>query len=168
MQKLIKNQEILDDPWQILSNEDAENFDLTRLQNGYWLLPLKTYLAVAEKQGLDSEKIGVYLKSDEQVNDIASALDTLKVIALNFNVFADGRSFSQARMLREHFDYTGEVRAIGAFIRDQLTYLTRCGFNAFSVSDSENLESITDSLNDFTEFYQAACDEPNPLFRRRV
>jgi uncharacterized protein (DUF934 family) len=93
-------------------------------------------------------------------------LDDLALVVINFPVFTDGRGFSYARELRER-GFKGELRASGNFIRDQLTYLRRCGFNAFSMADDAQLASALDSLSDFSESYQAAPDQPLPLFRRR-
>ena len=56
---------------------------------------------------------------------------------------------------------------MGNFIRDQLTYLVRCGFDAFQMEDEAGLEEALASLRDFTESYQASIDQPQPLFRRR-
>ena len=86
---------------------------------------------------------------------------------VNFPVFTDGRGFSYARELRER-GLRGELRAGGHFIRDQLTYLQRCGFNAFQMADEAELEAALASLADFSEHYQASIDQPLPLFRRRA
>jgi uncharacterized protein (DUF934 family) len=81
----------------------------------------------------------------------------------------DGRSFSTARLLRERYGFTGELRAVGNFIRDQLCYLRRCGVNAFAFTREDmNLEDALKSLGDFSEYYQASVDQPLPLFRRRA
>ncbi len=93
-------------------------------------------------------------------------LEQIELIVINFPAFTDGRGFSYARHLRER-GYRGELRAGGHFIRDQLTYLRRCGFDAFQMADEPDLEAVLESLSDFTEFYQAADDQPLPLFRRR-
>ncbi len=93
-------------------------------------------------------------------------LDSIPLIAINFPAFMDGRGFSYARELRER-GFSGELRATGHFIRDQLTYLARCGFNAFDMADESELEEALGSLADFTEAYQASADQPLPLFRRR-
>ena len=76
--------------------------------------------------------------------------------------------FSEAivAQLRER-GFTGELRAVGDFIRDQLHYLNRCGFNAFQLADEAQLVGALSSLDAFTEHYQAASDQPQPLFRRR-
>lgn len=102
-------------------------------------------------------------------------LDTLDIdykntplITIEFTLFMDGRAFSIARTLREQFDYTGELRALGNFIPDQLHYLSRCGFDAFQFADEVEDSTIQECLNAFSEHYQAAVDDPQPLFRRRA
>ncbi len=129
------------------------------------LLPLEKYIELAPEL---TDKHGVWLTSDADIEILASHLSNLAVIACKFDTFVDGRSFSQARMLREHYDFNGEIRAIGSFIQDQLFYLLRCGFSQFSVADDVDLESMQESFADFTETYQAACDISQPLFRRRA
>jgi uncharacterized protein (DUF934 family) len=57
------------------------------------------------------------------------------------------------------------VRAIGQFIRDQLYYLSRCGFDAFAIETTEPEKAIA-SLNDFSDAYSAGIDQPLPWFRR--
>ena len=90
------------------------------------------------------------------------------LIAINFPGFMDGRGFSVARLLRERYGFTGELRASGGVIRDQLCYLQRCGFSSFDLDADINIEAAVESLNDFSEGYQISVDLPTPLFRRRA
>jgi len=89
------------------------------------------------------------------------------VVAIRFPKFVDGRGFSVARLLRERYQYQGEIRAIGEIIRDQLYLLQRCGFNAFEFGAEVNLAEASKSLADFSDAYQVAVDQPVPLFKRR-
>ena len=73
----------------------------------------------------------------------------------------------RARLLRDRYGYTGEVRAIGDVLRDQLFFMQRCGFDAFVIREDRSAEDALQSLKDFSETYQAATDQPQPLFRRR-
>ena len=77
------------------------------------------------------------------------------------------RGFSIARLLRERYDYQGEIRAIGNIIRDQLYLLQRCGFNGFELEAGIDLTEAAKSLQDFSDAYQVAVDQPVPLFKRR-
>ena len=108
----------------------------------------------------------VVLEPGDHLAPLLDHLDTIPRVEVNFASFMDGRGFSYGRELRER-GYEGELRAVGSFIRDQLTYLGRCGFNAFQMQDETQLESAMASLADFTDGYQASVDRPMPLFRRR-
>ena len=160
MPKLVKLDRVIEDNWQFLEN-DMAGTELSPLT----LVPLSLYL---ERESVRNTDCGVWLASDEDVHSLAPFLETVTVIALNFLAFADGRSFSQARTLRDVLDYQGEIRATGAFIQDQAHYLMRCGFSEFSLPDEADTESFQESLKDFSESYQAACDVAEPLFRRRA
>ncbi len=101
----------------------------------------------------------------EDFEPLLNAIADLKLIVVNFPDMTDGRGFSIARAFREA-GYTGELRAAGRFIRDQLHYLRRCGFNAFNLPVGTTSEAALKSLHEFSVSYQAAQDEPEPLFKR--
>jgi uncharacterized protein (DUF934 family) len=119
-----------------------------------------------ENTSVDAGPIGVLLEPDQPPSSIEGDLSRLAMVAIHFPVFTDGRCFSYARELRE-LGYDGEIRATGRFIRDQLFFLQRCGFNAFQFEDDRHLEECLPSLVDFSDSYQASVDQPLPLFRRR-
>lgn len=154
MPRLIKDGAIIDDHWLLPDHENAER------QVGQ-ICNVEQWLELPEKKGS-----AVQLEPGQEPDVLFAHLEQIELIVINFPVFTDGRGFSYARHLREQ-GYKGELRAAGHFIRDQLTYLQRCGFNAFQMADETDLEASLESLGDFTEFYQAADDQPLPLFRRR-
>lgn len=156
MPRLIKNGTVVsDEQWQ------APKPDADAAAPGS-IATLDQWQALADKR--DS---AVQLEPGDGVEALLPHLDELALVAVNFPVFTDGRGFSYARELRER-GYRGELRAVGGFIRDQLHYLSRCGFNAFQLADESALEEALASLGDFSEHYQAAIDQPLPLFRRRA
>lgn len=157
--KIIKDGAIIDDNWQLLGK------DATSIPAYAAILPYSLWLANKDQLPTDGS-VGIWLDSDEPASLIADSLDSFAVIAINFPAFADGRGFSYGRELRETHKYTGELRAIGEFMRDQLYYLQRCGFNAFALQTGD-LEAAVNSFNDFSDAYQAAVDQPTPLFARR-
>ena len=57
------------------------------------------------------------------------------LIAAEFPGPAEGRGYTQARQLREQWEFTGELRATGYVRRDQLFFMARCGFNSFELPD---------------------------------
>ena len=91
-------------------------------------------------------------------------------MAVAFPKFNDGRAYTAARLLRERYGFKGEIRAVGDVLRDQFFFMQRCGFDAIQpkagkYSDAQLEESLA-SLKDFSAPYQAAVDQPEPLFRR--
>lgn len=155
MPRLIKDGAITQDSWLAADPENPSPGD-------DHVLGLDQWLALEDRSGEP-----VQLEPGQAPAPLFEHLADIPLILINFSAFMDGRGFSYARELRER-GYTGELRAVGHFIRDQLSYLQRCGFNAFQMADDSELEAALDSLGDFTEFYQAAIDQPQPLFRRRV
>jgi uncharacterized protein (DUF934 family) len=173
MLKLIKDGVIVDNHWVLMAKPESitpSESDTAPLEvpSGKVIIPLSIWLA--QKTQLEKRNdVAVWLDSDETADQLGDDVKKLSLVCINFPGFMDGRAFSTARLLRERYGFTGELRAIGNFIRDQLCYLRRCGVNAFSFSNPEtNLDIAIKSLNDFTEGYQASVDQPLPLFRRRL
>lgn len=158
--KLIKNGAVVDDNWCVL-REIVEG----PLPSGSIIVPLDYWVEHRDAL-LERGDVGVWLSSAQPPTQLTDDdLDKLPVIAVDFPLFTDGRGFSYGRALREHRHYKGEVRAIGQFIRDQLYYLSRCGFDAYTIETTEP-EKAVNSLYDFSDSYSAAIDQPLPWFRR--
>ncbi len=98
--------------------------------------------------------IGVYLDNTVDVETLADDVSHWSLIALNFPSFADGRAYSQARLLRERLAYRGSIRACGEVLRDQLFYMSRCGFDSFELALAADPEQARQALNEFSVAYQ--------------
>lgn len=132
---------------------------------GKVIVPLTVWQA--QKAALQARKdVGVWFASDERPEVLKDDVATLPIIAVDFPKFADGRGYSIAFNLRARLNYTGELRAIGDVLRDQLFYMQRVGFNSFAVRADRDAHDAVKSLNDFSETYQHSWDQKNPLFRR--
>lgn len=110
--------------------------------------------------------LGVRVPSDRLPGAIP-ALDRLALIAVEFPAFTDGRGYSVARLLRERHGFGGELRAVGAVLRDNLRYLERCGFNAFELAPGKPLDGALEAFGEHPLTYQAAVDDRRPHYRRR-
>jgi len=108
------------------------------------------------------------LEAGDDPGVLAASLGRLKVVAVNFPKFGDGRGYSIARLLRERYGYRGELRAIGEVARDHLYFMAQCGFDAFQLRAGEDPQQALAAFNDFSEAYQASVARPRPLFRRRT
>jgi uncharacterized protein (DUF934 family) len=163
MPRLIKDRALVDDRWTLLR-------DATTLAAVPSTAPVIVSLALwrLEHESLSARgDVGVWLKPDDDPDALAGDVGRLPLIAVDFPKFTDGRGYSIARLLREKYRYTGELRAIGDVLRDQLYYLQACGFNAFALrADRDPCEALS-SFGDFMDNYQATATRPVPLFRRR-
>jgi len=102
--------------------------------------------------------LGVRLKSAESPEALGTDAQRLSVIVLEFPVFRDGRAFSWARMLRERMKFTGEIRATGHFLYDQIAFLHRVGVDAFEVPPSFTLEQFNRAVGEITNVFQPSAD----------
>ena len=168
MPKIIKNDRIVEDAWQVLKLAEGEAAETVALPEAATLFPLTVWLARKGELLSRIATAGVWLDSSEGPEALVGDLDALSIIAVNFPKFADGRSYSTARLLRERYGYRGEVRAIGDVLHDQLFFMKRCGIDAYAVRADKDIEAALAGLSTFSETYQAAVDQPQPLFRRRA
>lgn len=159
MAHIIKNRQIIEDSWQTIA-DDAE------LPTGSVLISLARWnqerAALLER----SDPLGVRLPNTANIADLVADLPHWPVVALEFPKFADGRAYSQARLLRERYGYRGEIRAVGDVLRDQLWFMARSGFDAFAVRADRSLEDALAGFGDFSESYQPGADQSLPLYRR--
>ena len=162
---LIKDKQIVDNDWQIIA-KDAELSIADVSTNDFLLLPLATWLQYAE-QLQNSKTIGVWLDSDESPEPLETLCAAIPVIAINFPVFADGRGYSYARTLRDYYNYTGDLRAIGDVLHDQMYFYKRCGFSSYLIREDADAEKALAGLNDFSADYQAGSNESKPIFHKR-
>lgn len=135
---------------------------------GPLVVPLARWVAEREALRARAGDLGVRLEPDDDPTRLAPDLDRLRLIAIRFPQFTDGRGYSLARLLRDRLGWRGELRAVGDVQRDQLLYLSRVGFDAFALKADDDADAAASALDAFSEAYQAAWDRPQPLFRRRV
>lgn len=168
MPKLVRDGEIVDNDWTFMPRPEDEPAEAP-VPEGRVIVPLSVWQAQREHLA-GRESLGVWLDTDETADQLGEQARQFPLVAVHFPKFADGRAFTTARLLRERFNFTGELRAVGYFLPEQACYLHRCGVNAFDFGPEREhlLKPALEAVNDFTEFYQAAVDQPLPLFRRRA
>ncbi|RJX30921.1 MAG: DUF934 domain-containing protein [Oxalobacter sp.] len=164
-QPIIKNNAVVDDDWIVLHLAKTQRPEDVLVPDGKIIVPLKVWLK--QKNTLQSRaNIGVLLSTDDDVHALKEHTAYVKVIAVNFPKFTDGRGYTIAYKLRSLIGYQGELRAIGDIQRDQLFYLQRVGFDAFAPAAHRDPEALRSGLSDFSVTYQASWDERAPIFRR--
>lgn len=113
-----------------------------------------------------SNATAVRLEPDEDARLLIPHLDRLALVEVAFPKFRDGRGYSSARILREA-SYTGELRAAGDVLVDQIAFLRRCGFDSFLPDAPLDPEVVDASLNRYGHAYQAAADAAVPVWKLR-
>jgi uncharacterized protein (DUF934 family) len=102
--------------------------------------------------------MGVKLQSHENPETLGDDVSHFSLIALEFPKFRDGRAFSWARILRTRLGFTGEIRAVGDFLFDQVNYQKRVGFDAWEVPDHFTTQQFERALHEMTNVYQPSTD----------
>ena len=138
---------------------------------GKVIVPLSVFIAnnstLASR--MDAGSVGIWLDTHETLESLIETvgdINKLPIIAVHVARFADGRIFSLGTLLRTRYGYKNELRAFGDVLRDQLFFLKRSGFSSFLVRADRSAEDALASLHDFSQPYQGAVDEPQPVFKR--
>ncbi len=164
MREIIKDKMVVTDDWTVLQLAEGETPETVVVPEGKVIVPVKAWLAQAALQNRND--VGVWFASDERPEVLQGKIANIPVIAVDFPKFADGRGYSIAYNLRARLGFTGELRAIGDVLRDQLFYMQRVGFNAFATRPDRNIHDALKGLTDFSNSYQTSWDQKLPLFRR--
>lgn len=168
MAQLIKHGVATTDSWQILDLAAGESPETVALPEGDVIFPLAVW-QVRKDEIVSRPTIGLLLQPADRVEDVAGDLASFNLIAVNFPKFVDGRGYSTAALLRQRYGYTGELRAVGDVLHDQLFFMRRVGFDSYALKDGKSLDyAIAAGFKPFTEAYQGATDQAQPYFRRRA
>lgn len=161
--RVIKDNKVVDDSWLRIEEADFER----ALPEANVIVPFSYWQAhraeLMQRQG----RLGVCVNGDDETEDVAKDLSHFDIIALDFPVFRDGRGYSHARILRDHYNYQGDIRAVGEVLRDQLFFMQRCGITSFHLREGKDIEDAMKGLSDFSVKYQTAADNAVPVYKQR-
>lgn len=149
---LIKDRQLSEDSW--LYIEDGAPVP----SDGGAIVSLERWRVEREQLSGRNTPIGVRLEADTAAESLSEDVDRLDLIAVPFDQFKDGRGYSTARLLRERFGFTGELRAVGNVLRDQLAFLERCGFDSFEYAGGTEAAEALNAFDEIGVVYQTATD----------
>jgi uncharacterized protein (DUF934 family) len=158
---LLKDGKIAEDVWAPV--EDGQELP----ESGPVLVSLARLKAEHASLLAGNHSVGVKLANSDDPAEIAPWLEKISLVALDFPKYTDGRALSQAQLLRRRYGYTGEVRATGQVLRDQLRLMIRTGFDAMVIDEADAEGVYYFSANEFSEFYQSAADTTDTIFVKR-
>ena len=97
---------------------------------------------------------------------LEASLEGVDRIELDFPKFTDGRAFTQARLLRQRRGFTGDIRATGDVLVDQLVQMYRVGFSSAVLKEGKDPADAERQFARYPEFYQGDAVVTQPLFAR--
>lgn len=150
MTTLFRNRMPVDDTWVHLDGEQPVP------QGADVILPLARYL---ENPKQVTGRVGVFVEAGDQIDVLGDHMNALDLIALDFPTYADGRSFSKARLLHDEWAYEGEIRAVGDVRIDQVLFMERCGFTSLLVSHQPTIASLLTGHDPGISFYYQPAAE---------
>ena len=115
--------------------------------------------AIVSHAQISNTKIGVWITGAIEPKLLQADLPLLALIAIKFEKFADGRGYSTAALLRSRYGFTGELRAIGDVLRDQIFYMKRAGFSSYQIREGKSAQDALASFNDFSIAYQQVAGD---------
>ena len=113
-----------------------------------------------------SNATAVRLEPGDDARLLIPHLGQLALVEIAFPTFRDGRGYSAARILREA-GYSGELRARGDVLVDQIAFMRRCGFDSFGPDQPLDPAAVDTALSRFSEVYQPAADGAVPIWKLR-
>jgi uncharacterized protein (DUF934 family) len=145
MRRLIRGRAIVADHWRYPGEAG----------DGPLVLTLAEFVAAASGAAAAH---AVQLEPADAVETLAPYVARLRLVVVHFPKDGEGRGFTQGQLLRQRYGYQGELRAAGAFKRDYLFFLARCGFDAFDPNAAENLDAALVAFKSFSVRYQPGSD----------
>ena len=137
------------EPWVI------ETEELKAVAEQKSVLPLADFLVRAAES--NDIGLGVLIAPADDVTRLEPYLDRIELVAVSFPAFNGGRGFSHASLLRSRLGFTGEVRAIGDVLIDQVPLMLRVGIDSFSVTNATALKRRSENrLPAIPHLYQPA------------
>ncbi len=150
--KLWQGDQFVADAWRHAEADDGD---------GHVILPLAAWLGLTvEQRKAGSNRLGVLLAPGDQLESIVADLAHIPLVALSFPAYNDGRSHSKAALLKSRYGYTGEVRAVGDVLVDQIPLLLRNGFDTLEVTNAVAIKRLQEGTSTAVGvFYQPATSQ---------
>lgn len=152
MRHILRQRELVPDPWRYLGEEVAAGDAL--------IVPLAELKKDPEHWYAWSGRLGVRLSPVDRVEELVPMLPHLDLIAVEFPSPGEGRGYTQGRLLRERFEFHAELRAYGAGVKQDLVFLlARCGFDALQLAPGEDAAAAQVAFNRYDVAYQPGAAE---------
>jgi len=148
--RLLRDRQIVIDEWLYVAEAAADASAPLIVTFDQWKMEPDTWMA-------RGSPLGVVLSSAHKVEELAPDLEHFSLVAAEFSGPGEGRGYTQARLLRERWNFRGELRATGHVRTDQVFFMARCGFNSFELPDTD-FDAALAAFSTFSAAYQPSND----------
>lgn len=159
MSRILRRREFVADDWVALGEQPPG--DTERV-----IVPFAKFRENREVWLARRAPLGVLLAPADRVEDLAPDLARVALVALHFTGPGEGRGYTAARLLRQRYKFTGEIRAVGHVKQDQLYLMARCGIDAFELAPTEKPEEALATLARFQVAYTPGAPLPSIVRER--
>lgn len=161
MRRILRRRELVADDWRHLGEDGADEAG-----NSPLIVPLAQFRANVARWRAYQGRLGVRLSAADAAEDLAEDIQRLSLVAVEFPTPGEGRGYTQGRLLRSRLQFTGELRAVGAAVKQDLLFImSRCGFDSFELAAGQKLDEAIKALERYSVAYQPA--EPVPSIRQQ-
>jgi len=161
MRHILRRRELVTDDWRYAGEDGADE-----AANAALVVPFADFRTHIAKWRAYPGRLGVRLSPADAVEDLAEDIQRLSLVAAEFPTPGEGRVYSQGRLLRSRLQFKGELRAVGAAVKQDLLFiLSRCGFDSFELAPGQKVEAALAALERYSVAYQPA--EPVPSIRQQ-
>ena len=158
MRRILRRRELVQDDWRYWGEDGVGQTPL--------IVPFAELRTNIARWRAYSGPLGVRLSPADAVEDLAEDVHRLSLIAAEFPGPGDGRGFTQARLLRSRYHFKGELRAVGAGVKQDLLFImSRCGFDSFELAPGQRIDAALKALERYSVAYQPA--EPIASIRQQ-
>ena len=116
--------------------------------------------AVQRERLLREAEVGLLLPNDVDVEALQPDLPHLRLLALQFPRWTDGRAYTQARLLRLRLRFPGEIRGVGQVLVDMVLPMARSGFDSAALREDQDPRAARRALEFFPGHYQIDARRP--------
>jgi len=161
MRRILKRREIVEDEWRYAGEDGADEAGSPAL-----IVSFADFLTHLAKWRAYPGRLGVRLSPADPVEDLAEDIQRFSLVASEFPTPGEGRGYTQGRLLRSRLQFKGELRAVGAAVKQDLLFiLSRCGFDSFELAPGQKVEEAVAALDRYSVAYQPA--EPVSSIRQQ-
>jgi uncharacterized protein (DUF934 family) len=157
MRHILRRREVLEDDWRYLGADAGAAQDSGGRQAVPLIVPLAEFRTNIELWRAYSGPLGVRLSPADAVESLAEDIHRLSLVAAEFPGPGDGRGYTQARLLRSRYHFKGELRALGAGVKQDLLFImARCGFDSFELAPGQKIDEALKAFERYDVAYQPA------------